>query len=44
MRVFYVYQKEGEMTDALEIQTQTIKKPHSGVCEKDTPVRYTTVG
>ena len=45
MRVFYVYQKEGEMTDALGRKTQETKKQHYGVfknkigMKSNTPVR-----
>ena len=44
MRVFHDNQKEGKVTYPLEKKTQTEKKPHSGVCKKDTSVRKNTVG
>ncbi len=44
MRAFDDNQNEGNVTHPLGKKTQTTKKPHSGVCEKDIPVRNTTVG
>jgi hypothetical protein len=44
MRVFNDNIKDGKVTHPLEKKSQTTKKPHYGVCEKDISVRKTTVG